>query len=191
MNINEFLASLNRDQRAEVLATLLNDLKWGPDNPIKPIEFAAICGAFTTTGCELMVLREREHRLMGEARYEVLLIQRPPEDKFYAGMYHAPGSVRRGHESNGSIIDRIIKNELSGAEFSRILQIGANTFQPRRGQEVTLLHVALLKGDYSGKGAWFPLDDLPPNEQILEHHQVMLAQVKEWLLNHDDRFPVT
>ena len=49
-----------RPMREEQLmaADVLRRLAWGPNTPIEPELFDAHCGAFTTTGCELMVLRE-------------------------------------------------------------------------------------------------------------------------------------
>jgi hypothetical protein len=152
-------------------------LGWGggPDQMILPELFDAIMGAFTTCGCELVVLRMNADR-----QVEVLLFERPPSDKFYAGEWHSPGSIFRGTETMESVFDRLVERELAGAQISSPVRIWGNYFRTPRGPEVTLLHVAWLEGEYTGKkGRWFPLDQ--PPDKTIEHHLVLLGQVRRWL----------
>mgnify|MGYP001591778166 CR=1 FL=1 len=115
----------------------------------------------------------------------MLLIQRPDQDKFYGGMMHGPGSIRRGHERNDSIMERILRAELDGVQTTSIRHVGYNLFHPKRGQELTKLHVTLVTEAYPDKPGrkWFPLHQLPDN--TLDHHQVMARQILEWLVDHD------
>ena len=129
-----------------------------------------------------MVLRDRRHRSVDQDRYEVLLIQRPENDKFYAGQWHGPGSIRRGHEPDSSVMERLVTGELREAELGRTFYLRTNIFQTPRGQEITRLYVARMT-HYRGPGRWFNLNALPGN--VIKHHLELIQQVKNWLIDHE------
>ena len=168
-------------EEQRVAADIVRRLKW----PVVQELFEALCSATTTTGCELVVLRDPPADANHACRYEVLFILRADIDPCYGNMYDSPGSIRRGQESDQAIIDRILSIELDGVETTAIYHVLYNLFQPKRGQELTKLHVTLVRGEYKPKPGreWFPLDRPPIN--TLDHHQVMARQILEWLVDHD------
>lgn len=171
--VEMMLTGMDEGACDELLVRLLGRLKWGPKKLVSPEVFTAICGALTTTGIELVVVRY----LSG--RPYALLFQRPDTDAFYAGQWHTPGSLFYGHETPESVLQRLMERELRGLPVLPPKKVGANHFHTPRGSEVTLLYLAISTEDHDGPGQWFPLSDLP--DDLIDHHRVLMEQVSAWI----------
>lgn len=171
--VEMMVLGMEEGERAVCLAYLLKGLNWSPGKLVAPEVFTAICGAFTTTGIELVVVRYLS------ARPCVLLFKRSDTDAFYAGQWHTPGSLFYGHEAPESVLRRLVERELRGLSVMAPRKVGCNWFNTPRGAEVTQLYVTVSTEDHAGPGEWFPLSDLPDN--LIDHHRVLMEQVSAWL----------
>ena len=166
------------EKENQQLVALLGKLAWPADRSV----FNALCENFSVTPIELVVIREGVHGP------EVFLSYR--NDEYFTGWHITCSIILPGWTA-----DRVIKDILSRevgislaeprAEFVRFRQFmkGGGYGQSRRGQEVSLIHVLRLpEGTEVSLDAgrkFFPLSELP--EDILFHHKVVLADVKEYL----------
>ncbi len=173
-NLERMLREMQEEQRDEFMVLLLQGLKWGPSSPISPRVFDAVCGAFTTTGVELAVVRI-SHEIP-----QVLLFRRPPSDRFYANQWHITGSLYYGHESTESVLARIKGRELDGLAITPPTYLRSNHFATPRGAEVTELYMTFAEAEYVGPGEWFSLESLPT--YIIDHHRVLMSQLAAVLL---------
>lgn len=144
------------EDETKQLATLLNKLETGQDLP-EPVFFE-----FARLQClpviELVPLRN------GERGVEVLLIERPADDPFFAGQVHNPGTIVRAKDQTiENVIERLVTHELPGTAFAgELTYVATQLHTSKRGNEWATIYYAEL-ADSAGHGNWYPADNLPAN----------------------------
>ncbi len=166
----------------ELAGILMRRIRWDPESPIDEYLFFALQPFVRLPAVDLAVLRRPPGRhLHSWENFEVLLPQRPPEDPYYPGRLHIPGTVLRGAEPEISGLKRLIKTELAQVTTTRPVYVGHMFFDTPRGLALNLLYTAVLDGDYTGEGDWHPLHDPPRN--IIPHQRRQLDQLQDWMRN--------
>lgn len=166
------------EEETDQLVTLLGKLTWPVDSRV----FDALCENFSVTPVELVVLRESREGP------EVFMIYR--KDRFFTG-WHSTGSIILPGRTVDFVLRDIITREVGISlaaphfEFVRFRQFmkGNGPNQSARGQEVSLIHVLRLPKEVevslNAERKFFPLSKLP--EDLLQHHKMVLADVKKYL----------
>ena len=117
-----------------------------------------------TVAVETIALRQ------GANGPEVLLVQRPTNEPAYPGEWHSPGSVMRVGEQIEDVIKRLEEKEF-GAKLLNYKFIGNfNNLHEFRGHFFTPIYLCEVAP--SGRGTWFPINNLP--ERTLKHHREII-----------------
>lgn len=130
--------------------------------PIPREAFFAWLRNFYTNSVELAIFRTVR------GKKEIFLNLRPPDDPYYANMWHMPGAIRLPGKTLGEMVRVCIRRELGGAiPETRIpkdfVKDWDNVNEVRGHLHQFLYHIELSKGGakkVSG-GQFFPLDKLP------------------------------
>lgn len=104
-------------------------------------------------------------RLDANGEVEVLLIERPQDDPYWAGRWHTPGTVVLADEGEAGFdkaLERIKIKELDGAEATAAVFVEHRLHRSRRGMENASVYWAEVTSP-SAVGQFFPLAKLPPN----------------------------
>lgn len=164
--------ALTKSEEQE-LCQLLQKMTW----PVSHEVFNTLCGTIITNPIELAVLRQTENET------DVLMIER--HDKFFDG-WHIPGTVVCPGDTEESALKRLIEKEV-GATVSRPRFIdrmhfpkGTGEGENPRGQEISLLFVCEIGGEYKGPGKFFPVGNIP--ETTLTSHKVLIDRVRRYLV---------
>ncbi len=135
--------------------------------------FYALMPQVVSAPIELGVFRRKSSRL------EILLTQRPADDPhFTPNGWHMPGVVMIVTDmSEKDALKRLISTELEHSFLIAPRRVGqffvnAELCPVRPAQSA--LYVAKVQ-DYTGKGTFFPVRDLPEN--TLAHHVVLLQEM--------------
>lgn len=142
------------DAQIDQLTGLLKQLESGKDVPL-PVFFE-----FARLQCvpvlELVPLRRQE------GRAEVLLIKRPADDPFFAGLWHTPGTIIRSRDGDlrGALL-RLLDHELAGVSFAGPPRLVMEQLHhSKRGMESATIFYREVS-DNAGIGQWHPADNLP------------------------------
>jgi hypothetical protein len=107
---------------------------------------------------------------------EVLLTQRDPDDPFWPGMWHNPGTVVRATDASGDYdgpLKRIWQDELGLAQAPEVHFVDGFLHRTRRGSESTRVYWAELL-DRPKNGTFFAAAALPANT-IKSHIKIIQA----------------
>ncbi len=138
--------------------------------------FHEVTRLVVTPTVELAPLREKDGAL------QVLLTQRPDDDKYWPGEWHIPGAVVLSSDEEGSfdsVINRIIAKELHGkVPMNTVPKLAQQVFHDiPRGKELD--HVYYFKTDVEDKdlieGRFFDVNDLPEN--TIDFHVSMIRNI--------------
>lgn len=146
--------------------------------PVPQEVFLAWEGSFYNCASELAVVTYDR---------QVLLIQRPDDDPFYAGQWHLPGSIILPGSNRLDTLKKVIANELGIAigtpEYLDFFEF-SKTERPR-GQGFCFLHRVFVWHEQANllsqkpKSRFFSIDDLPKG--VIKHHIPMVEAVKRSL----------
>lgn len=127
---------------------------------------------------ELALLRQVEGRL------EILLTQRPEDDRYWPGQWHIPGSIVRATDTPHtyeSVFTRILDDELAGrVQFEGETVHAFTIFQTiARGAEVDQMYVAKASTESEAPedGKFYPVDELP--DALMDQYYDMLPRIIE------------
>jgi ADP-ribose pyrophosphatase YjhB (NUDIX family) len=149
----------------ETLIRLITQVK----DPIPTPVYNALAARFPHIAIEVAVVRSRA------GKWEILLTQRSPEDKFWPNLWHIPGTIIRNRESFLSALQRLerefgfsfIKEKL---EFITVV----NYLSSPRGHEISLVYRYIVPPEFQPpKGKFFGLGDLP--EEIVREHRLVIS----------------
>jgi hypothetical protein len=113
---------------------------------------------------------------------QVLLLQRPANDKFWPDQYHSAGTVIRPTDQGPGFADAIarIAQELAGTKFSAPVFVTSRLYQTKRGKECALIHWAEVLEEPKA-GRFFDIADLPDSliEQQVDFIQLAVQNYME------------
>lgn len=134
--------------------------------------YNAVAAKFVLTAIETVPLRRRGDTV------EVLLLERNPNDTFYAGQVHSPGSMLRASDQTyGDALRRVQWAEL-GLRFAEPPQFVSPLFQSTpRGPENGLVFACRLEAEPT-IGKFHDVTSLPPN--VIEHHRPIIQAATEF-----------
>ena len=145
---------------------LLNKLEPGflPEQIFYQISRLAVLSA-----AEIAVLRRNSDKI------EALLIKRPDDDPFFAGLWHTPGSMYISGDSIEKRPHEVLKNELPNTKFTSELKylLDSEIVQYARGN--VLERIYMIEASDSSDGVFFPIDDLPSN--LVTYHDKIIEIV--------------
>ncbi len=122
--------------------------------------FIQLARLTVTPVIELVPLRLRNDTV------EVLLMQRPPDDPTWPGLWHTPGTVLRATDQEGSYRDafeRLLNDELAGVIAQSEPQFVETLFhQVKRGRECAQVFYMEVSGEPI-EGKYFAAEKLPEN----------------------------
>lgn len=98
----------------------------------------------------------------------IYLGQRSVNDRFWAGMYHVPGTMVRGNESIEDALNRLNRGEFGGRSLDLVFDRYYEAETPR-GRITHLLFNGTMA---EGEEGFFFLDALPEN--LVPHHKELL-----------------
>lgn len=162
--------NLTREE-ADQLALLLDKARW----PLPINVFYAILRKTIALAIELAVLRNSATGL------EILLTQRPPEDPYYANMWHLPGKIvqpgKTKIETLRSLLREEVATELEQIALSRIpRRYEYENPNGTRGPVIQYLHSLELTDNEAAVvtvGEFFPLNCLP--QPIVTSHIYLIT----------------
>lgn len=136
--------------------------------------YNAVAAKFVMTAVETVSLRRRGGRV------EVLLVERDPSDKFYAGQSHSPGTMLRASDRTyGDALARVQRAEL-GFRFVGLPQFVAPIFQhTRRGPENGLVFACKLEAEKPRLGQFYDVE--APPENLIDHHEPIIRAATEFI----------
>lgn len=115
----------------------------------------------------LPILELVPYRLV-DGRIEILLLERPSDDRFWPGLLHTPGTVIRAtdlDEQNYSLqaaFERLVRDELGDVELGAPMFVASLLHESKRGVEQAQVYCAeLLEEPKVGK--LFAVQELPAN----------------------------
>lgn len=162
-------------EEADELAQLLDKARW----PLPINVFYAILRKTIAVAVELAVLR---HSSTG---FEILLTQRPPEDPYYANMWHLPGKIvqpgKTKIETLRSLLREEVATELEKISSSRVPQrYEYENPNGKRGPVIQYLHSLELTYEEAAVvtvGGFFPLNRLP--EPLVASHIHLITWLRQ------------
>lgn len=125
-----------------------------------------------TVAVETIALRQ------GPQCPEVLLVQRPESEPAYPGEWHSPGSIMRVGEQIEDVIKRLEEKEFGAKLLSYKFIANFNNLHELRGHFFTPVYLCEVDSASwlrSGRGTWFPVNQLP--EKTLKHHRDVLIPI--------------
>lgn len=161
------------DEEIKTAANILKKL----DKGFLPREiFYEIAERFVIPTIELAILRRKDGIL------EILLTQRPLDDRYWPGEWHIPGSIVRATDTPGtyeSVFNRIMDDELAGkVALAAEPEHAFTIFQTiRRGAEVDQMYVvkATTKCAVPDDGQFFDVTNLP--DALMDQYPAMMPKI--------------
>ena len=123
-------------------------------------------------------------RMTNEGRIEILLTQRPADDKHWPNEWHIPGTVIRSTDEPGNFhtgFQRVLHDELNDAVVypTEPQFVGVKFWDAHRGRELDHLHYVEVSVVDGAKvpGQFFDVTQLP--ETTIATHKIMIPEIAE------------
>lgn len=164
-------ASLNcersSDPTEQILLPNLSQLR--PDE-LPPSIFNQFARLTVTAIVELVPLRQSRRGV------EVLLVPRPEDDPYWAGMLHTPGTILRVRDSSyEDALHRVIHSELDGVKLTKPpVFVGNILHTVARGSESAAVYYAEL-AERPSVGDFYCAEELPSSTIDTQRGMIALA----------------
>lgn len=119
---------------------------------------------------EAVILRNTPH---GK---EVFLTKRPIGEVF-GGLWHCPGTFLRPGEAIEDVFLRLEYKEKVGKFLNKKFVGFENNPYEERGHIIQLIFLCDIKPSVGSKGVWFSVNNLPTEEMVKNHFEVLIPRV--------------
>jgi hypothetical protein len=158
--ISDFLTLEEEDTLVALLSKLGS--RWSPRL------YNAMAKKCALTAIETVFLKEEP-----KGAVKVLLLERPADDAYYAGMLHSPGSILRATDQSYINAFTRVSKELGGVKITKAKSLGSIFHSTPRGPENAVIFLC-EPGDKPKIGKYYALKDATWHKKLIEHHHAVL-----------------